>query len=152
MNLSTAALSICRKRTTQFRARNCLTLWYMNWVLTPVRWNALNLCTAIFARRYVWMANIHVHLICVMEYGKDAQHHHSCSPCFMDWLEAFLERAVMVNLTTAEKMSIRIARVLVPTLLFVDDYIFTSSQREVLQHTLDALCTFCEANCLTVSA
>ena len=69
----------------------------------------------------------------------------------MDWLEAFVESIFLSHLTATEKRAIRVAGILLPSLLFADDIVFMGTDMHVVQCTLDTLSIFCAQNHLLVS-
>ena len=69
----------------------------------------------------------------------------------MDWLEAFVESNLLSHLTATEKRAIRVAGILLPSLLFLDDILFMGTDMHVVQRILDTLSTFCAQNHLSVS-
>ena len=69
----------------------------------------------------------------------------------MDWLEAFVESNLLSHLTATEKCAIRVAGILLPSLLFSDDIVFMGTDMHVVQRILDTLSTFCAQNHLSVS-
>ena len=69
----------------------------------------------------------------------------------MDWLEAFVESNLLSHLTATEKRVIRVAGILLPSLLFLDDILFMGTDMHVVQRILDTLSTFCAQNHLSVS-
>ena len=69
----------------------------------------------------------------------------------MDRLEAFVESNLLSHLTATKKRTIRLAGILLPSLLFVDDIVFLGSDMWVVQHILDTLSTFSAQNHLLVS-
>ena len=69
----------------------------------------------------------------------------------MDRLEAFVESNLLSHLTATEKRAIRVAGILLPSLLFADDIVFMGTDMGVVYRILDALSTFCAQNHLSVS-
>ena len=70
---------------------------------------------------------------------------------YMDRLEAFVESNLLSHLTATEKRAIRVAGILLPSLLFSDDIVFMGTDMGVVQRILDTLSTFCAQNHLSVS-
>ena len=70
---------------------------------------------------------------------------------YMDRLEAFVESNLLSHLTATEKRAIRVAGILLPSLLFADDIVFMGTDMRVVQRILDTLSTFCAQNHLSVS-
>ena len=50
----------------------------------------------------------------------------------MDWLEAFVESNLLSHLTATEKCAIRVAGILLPSLLFSDDIVFMGTDMRVV--------------------
>ena len=69
----------------------------------------------------------------------------------MDWLEAFVESYLLSLLTSTGKHAIRVAGILLPSLLFEDGIVFIGTDIHVVQRILDTLSTFCAQNHLSVS-
>ena len=61
----------------------------------------------------------------------------------MDRLEAFLESNLLAHLTTPEKHALRVAGILLPSLLFADDIVFLATQQMIAQCILAILSEFC---------
>ena len=51
---------------------------------------------------------------------------------YMDRLEAFLESNLLTHLTAPEKRALRVAGILLPSLLFADDIVFMGTDMRVL--------------------
>ena len=58
-------------------------------------------------------------------------------------LEAFLESNLLTHLTAPEKRALRVAGILLPSLLFADDIVFLATQQMIAQRILDTLSEFC---------
>ena len=69
----------------------------------------------------------------------------------MDRLEAFVESNLVSHLTATEKCTIRVAGILLPSLLFEDNIVFMGTDMHMAQLVLDTLSTFCAQNHLLVS-
>ena len=52
---------------------------------------------------------------------------------YMDRLEAFLESNLLTHLTAPEKHALRVAGILLPSLLFIDDIVFLTTQQMIAQ-------------------
>ena len=62
---------------------------------------------------------------------------------YMDRLEAFLESNLLAHLTAPAKRALRVAGILLPSLLFADDIVFLDTQQMIAQRILDTLSEFC---------
>ena len=62
-----------------------------------------------------------------------------------------MESNLLSHLTATEKHAIRVAGILLPSLLFSNNTVFVGTDIRVVQHILDTLSIFCAQNHLLVS-
>ena len=61
---------------------------------------------------------------------------------YMDRLKAFLESNLLSHLTAPEKRALRVAGILLPSVLFTDEIVFLATQKLIAQCILDTLSEF----------